>query len=150
TVSLRWKGTVPVTLHDGTIAAPDGAAALTSTDAVATGHSSSSQGGFTTTTFGDYTLTLDVPDGTTSWTATVKLAGRLPAGTTRAFRAAAPYEPPALVFPQLDVVPAIVVVGEVGGPNDVLLTAEGASPTLRAIGGGRRCGAYPLEPGDAP
>lgn len=150
TVSIRWKGAAPVTL--ASLTGPDGAV-LTSATPPRTTKSSSSQGGFRTTTIGDHVLLLDVPDGTVKWSATVQLSGKLPRGATHDYRSDALPEPDTVTFPSVGRSPVVAVAGESGGPNECILSAAGAQPDASFLDGGAGtggCSRAPREQGDLP
>lgn len=148
TVELRWRGPAPVTL--AALVGPEGE--LTSDDAPTTKRTSSRQGGFLTTALGDHTLTVDVPAGTQSWTATARVKSpRPPRGAVHDLRADG--TPPARTVEILNVAdtPAVRVLGERGGPNDLLLRSTGFhvnGVVLDSRNGG--CGAVAFEPEGAP
>jgi hypothetical protein len=149
TVTLKWKGTGPVTLKDAQIAGPPGAPALTSVEDAVPRGASSTQKGFRTTAWGEHTITLDVPPGTLAWSASVKLSGQLPGGTVHDFRTQGPPQPPQVLFPSPGQFPIATVAGELGGPNNCLLSASGANPDGAFLDGGNACQRAPIGPGPA-
>lgn len=149
-VSLKWKGPAPVTLKS--LKGPHGAD-LASAQTPHSGGTSWSQGGFEVTELGDHTLVLDVPSGTLKWSATVTLAGRLPRGTTHDFRPAGIPEQPTVTFPSLGRFPIVRIAGELGGPNDCVLSVQSQTPDAVFLDGGAGtagCSRSPIGGGDPP
>jgi hypothetical protein len=146
TVSIRWKGPSAVTL--ASVVGPDGAT-LTSAATPRSSRTSFTLGGFRASASGDHVFTLGVPAGTVKWTATVRVAGRLPPGTTRDFRTTPAPERPAISFLSFGRFPIAYVVGERGGPNDCALSSAGAVPTAAFLDGGAGAGGCSLAIGNA-
>jgi len=107
------------------------------------------QRGFHASATGDYVATLAVPADAVRWTATVQLAGRLPAGAAHDFRAPAATERPTISFPSGGRFPIVVVVGELGGPNDCPLSSSGTAPAAAFLDGGGGAGGCALSAADA-
>lgn len=149
-VSLRWKGPSPVTLKS--LTGPHGAS-LTSAQTPRSSGTSWSQAGFEVAERGDHTLVLDVPAGTLKWSATVVLAGRLPRGVAHDFRPDGFPEQPTISFPSLGRFPIVRVTGEVGGPNECVLSSQAQTPDAAFLDGGAGtagCSRSPLGGGDPP
>jgi len=146
TISVAWKGKTAVTLTS--VAGPDGGA-LTSASAPRTTRSAFTQRGFRTTATGDHVATLAVPADALRWSATIQVAGRLPAGATSDFRTAGTPDRPTIAFPSGGQFPIVEVVGEIGGPNDCVLTSAGDAPDAGFIDGGAGSGGCARFPTNA-
>lgn len=120
TVQIRWKGTGPVTLTSFT--GPDGEV-LTSQAAPKAKGRSFTQSGYVITALGDHGAAVDVPAGTTTWSVTVRLKGQLAKGGTQDVRVVGTPQPDTIRFGRVAGAPAVAIVGERGGPNELALTA---------------------------
>jgi hypothetical protein len=144
-VSVVWKGKSPVTLTS--VVGPDGAA-VTSASAPRATRTTFMQRGFHASATGDYVLNLAVPADAVRWTATVQLAGRLPAGATYDYRTTTAPERPTISFPSGGRFPVVAVVGEYGGPNDCVLSSTGPTPDAAFIDDGAGAGGCARSPTD--
>jgi hypothetical protein len=148
TLALKWRGPSPVTL--ATFEGPAGP--VTSSQPVVTRAKSSTQGGFIASALGDYVATFDVPAGTQSWSATARVKPPSPArGVVHDVRTEG--VPAARTVSVLNASDAVVatIVGERGGPNDLLLRPTGFHVNgLVADPRNGGCGALGLEPAGAP
>jgi hypothetical protein len=145
-VTVTWKGKSPVTLTS--VTGPDGAE-LTASAAPRATRTTLTQRGFHASATGDYLLTLAVPADAVRWTATVQLSGRFPAGATYDYRTTAAPERPTISFPSGGRFPIAAVVGELGGPNDCVLSSSGSAPDAAFIDGGAGAGGCARSATDA-
>jgi hypothetical protein len=146
TVSVAWKGKTPLTLTS--VVGPDGGV-VTGAAAPRATRTTFTQRGFHASATGDYVATLAVPSDAVRWTATVQLAGRLPAGAKYDFRTAAEPERPTIAFPSGGRFPIVAVVGELGGPNDCPLSSVGSAPDAAFLDGGGGAGGCARSATDA-
>jgi hypothetical protein len=134
TVQVKWKGATPVTLD--VVTDPDGVP-LTSDLPAKHRKRATTLPGYTAARMGDYRVRVSVPDGTKSYTVTVKLAGKLPPSVDRDNRVQSPTADSVELVPAGSL-PLVKIVGERGGPNDFGLAAVGTQPS--AVFADRRAG----------
>ncbi len=119
-VQVRWRGPEAVTLLS--VTDPDGVE-LTASKPLRSGRAFLKQAGLTTTALGEYRVALDVPTTTVRWNVVVRLRGRLPRGTQRDVRVEGVPRQPTVRLGVLVTTPAVAIVGERGGANDMALSS---------------------------
>jgi hypothetical protein len=145
TISVVWKGKTPVALTS--VVGPGGVDVTSAATPRAT-RATFTQRGFHAPATGDYVATLAVPADAVRWSATVQVAGRLPAGATLDFRTIGAPERPTIAFPTGGRFPIVAVVDELGGPNECVLSASGLSsaPDAAFLDGGAGAGGCARTP----
>lgn len=148
TVALRWKGPAPVTV--ASVTGPAGP--LVAPAPAAVRGKSSVLKGLRAEATGDHLVTIAVPAGTKSWDAVVKVAPPRPArGTTRDLRSGGVPGARSVSLVNVSDAVAIVVAGESGGPNELIVRGAGLHVggfALDARSGA--CGVLGFEPAAAP
>jgi hypothetical protein len=150
TAKLAWRGASAVTLTS--VVGPDGVA-IAGAAAPTASSRTFTQGGFHAAVSGDHELRFEVPADVVAWTATVTVSGRLAPGVARDLRTTAPPDAPTVGFPAPGLFPIVAVTGEVGGPNECILSAAASLPDAVFLDGGAGaggCGRTPTEEGPSP